>query len=378
MALSYTGLKNQFTTLAQNSTTANNSLAGTLINQQHKYLLLRFFDNERSYTMLTVGPQSLAITNAALPSGATSATLMSAWPTSNVTSQQLVVFGDGEQRNVTFTQGSTSITWQSPITTTQSTAAISTMGVQGYPVPNNVSKIKNVTITIGQLVYTPSPVQSIEEWTKLNALPYASSIPAYFFVYNNQLNFWPIQATSGDVITINCQVEIADMTYEDYTTGTVASMSVGSNAVTGSGTAFNTTGLFPAGVDLTYANVFFTANPPKGDGLAYQVQSFTSDTVLTLLKPIVNAPGTGGTLLVGQYPLLSPDFHDAIVYGALRTYFSSIAKDTDKAGYFTGLFNEKLEQMKYQLSSKQINVDLSVSPVQSNPNLYIYSTSSNQ
>jgi hypothetical protein len=108
----------------------------------------------------------------------------------------------------------------------------------------------------------------------------------------------------------------------------------------------------------------------------YQVQSVQSDTALTLVKPVVNVPLTtgGGTLSIGQYPLLSADFHDAIVYGALRTYFSSIAKDTDKAGYFTNLYNEKLEQMKYYLGTKQVNVDLGAVPIQSNPNLYILGT----
>lgn len=374
--ISYTGLKSQFTTLSQNPTTANNSLAGILINQQHKYLLLRFFDNERTFTMLTIAPQTLAITTSTLAAGSTSATLTAIWPTTNVTCQQLVVFSNGEQRTVNFTQGSSAITWQSPTTTVQTTAAISTQGVQAYPLPPNVSKVKNVTITVGQLVYTPIPVQSIQEWTKLNALPYSSSIPAYFYVYNNQLNFWPIPSNSGNVITINCQVEIADMTYEDYTTpGTIATMTIGSNAITGSGTTWSSTGLFPSGKDLTYANVFFTPNPPQGDGLAYQVQSFTSDTALTLLKPVVNAPATGGTLLIGQYPLLSPDFHDTIVYGALRTYFATIGKDTDKSAYFSQIYQEKLQQMEFYLSTKQVNVDLSQTVQTLNPNLFPMSLS---
>lgn len=326
--------------------------------------------------MLTIAPQSLTITTSTLAAGSTSATLTAVWPTTNITCQQLVVFGNGEQRTVNFTQGSSAITWQSPTTTAQTSATISTQGVQAYPLPANVSKVKNVTITVGQLVYTPIPVQSIQEWTKLNALPYSSSIPAYFYVYNNQLNFWPIPSNSGNVITINCQVEIADMTYEDYTTpGTVATMTVGSNAITGSGTTWSSTGLFPSGKDLTYANVFFTPNAPQGDGLAYQVQSFTSDTALTLLKPIVNAPATGGTLLIGQYPLLSSDFHDTIVYGALRTYFATISKDTDKLSYFSQIYNEKLQQMEFYLSTKQVNVDLSQTVQTLNPNLFPMSLS---
>jgi hypothetical protein len=125
-------------------------------------------------------------------------------------------------------------------------------------------------------------------------------------------------------------------------------------------------------VDLTFANIYFTANPPQGDGLAYQVQSFTSDTALTLLKPVVNVPVTagGGTVSIGQYPLLDENFHDAIVYGALRVYFNSIVPDPNRYGMYNTLFNEKLEQMKFYLSTKSVNVDLGTQPMQSNPNLY--------
>lgn len=362
-------LVNSFTTLSLNASTNNGTLGTMLINEQHKYLLLKFFDNERSFTMVTIGPQVLT-TTATLSSGATSAVLTTAWP--SITCQQLVVFSSSEQRTVFFTQNSTTITWQSALTAS-TTTSLSCVGVQSYPIPANVSKIKNSTITIGQLVYTPAPVQSIQEWTKLNALTYTSSIPAYFYVYNNQLNFWPIPSASGDIITLNCQISVADMTYQDNTTGTVSSLSIGSNLVVGSGTNWTQ---YPQNTDLTFANIFITVLPPGGDGLAYQVQSFQSATAATLIKPIVNAPNpSGANLLIGQYPLLSPDFHDAILYGALRIYFSSIVKDTERYELFNGLFKEKLEQMEFYLSTKQVNVDLSVTPVLTNPNLFPMSLS---
>ena len=437
---SWTALNTMFQTLSMNSTTANATLGGILLNDQHRQLLLKYFDNERSFTMLTVGPQSLTLT-ATLSVGALTGTLSAVWP--YITCQQLVVFSDGEQRTATFTQNSATISWQGALvgkqftttnviaagdtsatlsnvwtTATQSSVAsfsdgstktitftqgsatitwagglvegvqawvmviptsttISCVGVQSYPLPANVSKVKNPTITIGQLVYTPAPVQSIQEWTKLNALPYTSAIPAYFYVYNNQINFWPIPSATGEVMTLYCQITLADMSYADYTTpGTIASsgMVVGSTAVTGNGTTWNSTGTFPLATDLTFANIFLTANPPQGDGLPYQVQSFTSNTALTLLKPVVNVPVTtgGGSMTIGQYPLLAPDFHDAIVYGALRIYFMSIVKDADRYQLYNNLFNEKLQLMEYYLSTKSVNVDLSVTPVQTNPNLYFF------
>jgi len=210
-------------------------------------------------------------------------------------------------------------------------------------------------------------------------LPYTASYPAYFFLYNDELQFWPIPAITGEIITLYAQINTPDLTYADVT-GTIASagMAVGSNIVTATGTPFS---VYPNNnnVDLTFTNLQLVAAPPYGDGLNYQIQNFTSSTVATLLKPAVYAPNqTGsGTFTIGQYPLLDGNFHDAIVYGALRTYFSSIVKDTDKSGYFGGLYQERLNRMEQYLSTKQVNVDLGSSPVPRNPNLYPYPTSSN-
>lgn len=359
-------LVNTFTTLSTNSSASNGTLGTMLINEEHKYLILKFFDNERNVNLVTIGGGTLA-TLTTFASGATSATLTTAWP--NISAQQLVTFSNSQQRTVNFNQNSTTITWQPPLTTSAGTASITTTGVQFYPLPANVSKIKNSTITIGQLVYTPYPVQSVQEWTKLNALPYTSDIPAYFFIYQNQIGFWPIPSSSGNVVSLQCQIVVPDMTYSDYSTGTIA-LSQGSNVVTGSSTLWSS--VYPVGVDLTHVNLSLIPSPPEGDGIPYQIQSFSSATTALLTKPIVNTPkNTAINYIIGQYPYLSPDFHDLIVYRALRIYFSSIVKNPDQYKLFDGLSAEKLNLMTAYLANKQVNVDLSASPTLRNPNLFL-------
>jgi len=273
---------------------------------------------------------------------------------------------------VTFTQGSTNIFWQTGLTSS-ATTAISTLGVQAYPIPANVSKIKNDTITVGQLVYTPAPVQSIQEWTLLNSLPYTSDIPAYFYIYNNQVNFFPIPSSSGNIITFNYKARVADMTYADYTTGTVAA-TAGSNSITGTTTSWNTTGTYPLNVDLTYANLMIAITPPKGDGIWYPIQRFTSDTALTLNLPIVNAPvTTGASYTLGQFPLLQEDFHDTIVYGALVTYYTAIVPDKVRASQFDAMYQARLNLLENYAGTKSVNVDLGQQPIQQNPNLFLFS-----
>lgn len=360
-----------FTDLSQNNTTTNVSLGKILINTQHRYYLQKYFDNERIYTTVTIGAQTLTLT-ATLASGATTGTLNTAWP--SITCQQLVVFSNSQQRTVTFTQGSTTIFWQTGITAT-ATVTISALGVQSYPIPASVSKIKNDTITVGQLVYTPAPVQSIQEWTMLNALPYTSDIPNYFYIYNNQVNFWPIPSTSGNLISFNYKARVADMTYVDYATGTVA-VTQGSNSFTGTTTSWNTTGTFPLNVDLSYANLMISVTPPKGDGLWYPIQRFTSDTALLANLPVVNSPVvTGASYIIGQFPLLHEDFQDVLIYSSLKIYYASIVKDKEKYQLYSDLTDQREKLMEGYLSNKSVNVDLGNQPVPNNPNLFIFAQS---
>lgn len=424
-----------FCDLSQNNSSQNVNMGKLLINQQHRYYLQRFFDNERTYTGISIGAQKIVLPTAPVV-GDTSATMSVAWPYQ--TCQQLVVFGDSEQRTVKFTQNSTSITWQTALfgkmfsttaaiaaaatTATLSTAwadttqtltvyfsdgesksitftngstaiswvggltgaveawvrtvpsdtTLSAVGVQAYPIAANVSKIKNATITIGQLVYTPSTVQTIQEWTQLNALPYTSDIPNQFYLYQNQVMFWPIPSSTGNIISFNYQTRVADMTYDDFSTGTV-SISVGSNLVTGSSTNWNSSGNFPLNVDLSYANLMISVTPPKGDGLYYPIEMFTSNTALTLNSAILNAPTTSGdNYVIGQYPLLHEDFHDILVYSSLAIYYSSIKKDKEKFEFYDKLTKDRERLMESYLGTKTVQVDLGQQPVPYNPNLFLF------
>jgi hypothetical protein len=367
----YTELKTMYTNLSQNETTANSTLGGQLISDQHRYTIQRYFDNERVYTTVTIGAEDLTLTGTPAV-GAVSATLTTTW--TSISCHQLVLFESGEQRTVYFTQGSTAISWQSGLTETNASADITTVGVQSYPIPPTVSKIKNDTITIGQLQYTPAPVQSIQEWTMLNMLPYTSDIPNYFFIYNNQVNFWPIPSTSGNLITFNYKARVANLSFEDYSTGTLSGITLGSNTITGVSTAWNSTGTYPLNVDLTPFNLFLRINPPSGEGIWYPIQKFTSDTACVLAAPIQNAPSaTATSYVIGQLPLLEEDFHDMLVYGSLMIYFTSIVRDEGKYNMYKDLYDQRMTLLKEYAGTKSVNVDLGAQPVPNNPNLYLFS-----
>ncbi len=368
----FTTLKNLYTSLSNNTSSTNQSLGGQLMSDQHRYLIQKYFDNERTYTTVTIGAEDLTLTGA-LAAAATSATLTVAW--AHISCQQLVVFSNSDQRTVVFTQGSTAIRWQPGLSDT-ATTAITTVGVQAYPIPANVSKIKNDTITVGQLVYTPAPIQSIQEWTLLNALPYTSDIPNYFYIYNNQVNFWPIPSTSGNVVTFNYKARTPDLSFEDYTTGTLSGLAVGSNVVTGVGTGWATP--YPTGTDLLYFNLYLKITPPAGDGIWYPIQRFNSTTELVLASPIQNVTAaTASAYVIGQLPLLQEDFHDMLVHGALMTYYSSIKESKDQYNLYKDQYTDRINLLKDYASNKSVNVDLGSQPIPNNPNLFIYANQNN-
>lgn len=369
---SYTTLTSLFNNLSNNTASSNTALGGQLINDQHRYLIQKYFDNERTVTTTTIGGMDLTLTVAPI-AGATSGTLTAVWAYPTCT--QLITFSDGQQYSGTFTFNSAAITWTTPLTAGVTTA-ISTVGVQDYNIPANVSKLKNDTINVGQLKYQPMPIQTREEWDLVNFLPYTSDIPQYYFIWNGKLSIFPIPSTTGNVITFNYQTRVADLSFSDYSTGTLASggMVAGSVNVTGLTTSWATTGAYPQNTDISYYNLKIKANPPYGDGIWYPIRMFTGETSLVLDLPVVNAPNitAATTYTIGQFPLLQEDFHDMLVYGALKTYHSSIVKDTDKYKEFGGMYDERILMLESYAGTKAVNVDLGASPNPVNPNLFIY------
>jgi hypothetical protein len=381
-------LTNLFTSLSQNANAANQLLGQQLINDQHRYLMERFFDNERSFQTTTVGAMNLT-TTATMALGATSATLTAAWTYPTVS--QLTNFSDGDQRTVLFTNGSTAITWVGGLSAS-CTTAISTVGVQKYAIPANISKIKNSTISIGQLKYVPWPVQSRNDWDLLNFLPYTSNIVNYFFIYGGNVEFFPIPSSTGNIIQFNYQARVPNFSFiygntsggawtaggtvYDYQAGTITPPAVGSTSVTGVSTSWNTTGSFPLDTDVTIYNLYLNISPGLGDGLWYPISQFNTDTSLTLSTPMVNqvTSASGAAYTIAQMPLLAEDFHDMLVFGALRLYFASIKKDKDQYSFFDNQYKDRWSLLENYDGTKQVQVDLGQAPTLMNPNLYLYGT----
>lgn len=382
-------LSNLYTNLANNSSSDNQALGIQLMGDRQRYLLQKYFDNERQFTTSTIGSMTLALTGMPL-SGAASATLSVAWAYPTGTQGVNFTNSTNDTRQALFTNGSTAITWQIALTSNTTVASIGTQGFQKYAIPASISKITNSTLTVGQLKFIPAPVETRTEWDTVNFLPYSSDIPNYFFIYAGNLELWPIPSTTGNIITFNYKTRVPDFSTAflfsdtsgaafipgqkafDYQKGTVAALA-GGTTVTGTSTAWNTTGKFPLNTDVSFYNLYLIVNAPFGDGYAYPISQFNSDTSLTLSLPILNAPNlTGASYTIGQYPILQEDFHDMLVYGSLSEYYTYIAPDPNKFKENDQKYKDKLLMMSDYSGTKTVNYNLGERPALLNPNNYPY------
>jgi len=220
---SFQTLYNYYGSLSQNKSAENLTLGKQMINDTHRYLLQKYFNNETSFSISTVGAQNLTLTGI-VSVGAVSATLSSAWTYYSTKVQ--VTFSSGEVRMCQVIKGAATLTWDVPLLIAGTTAIV-VGGLQFYPLPPNYSKLKTLTITVGTLKWTPSEILTRAEWDKLNVFPYYSDIPNNFFMYPGgdhgaQVGIWPIPSTTGNIITFNYKFRVPDLSLDDYTTpGTI-------------------------------------------------------------------------------------------------------------------------------------------------------------
>lgn len=492
--ISFAAAKALFDKLSQNSSPLNQNFYGEVSNIEMRYLLQKYFANEGSYNIQTIGQTSLTLENA-VPINSTSCTLNTAWPYQ--TTQAQLTFSDGENVLAQFTNGSTTATWlpvlqgtlfytvnsinagatsavlqstwtqpsgsyltsfsdgsTKTVTYTLNSTAISWTGglasnvlntiytstilaasnasiggVQFYPFPPNYSKLKDITITVGELKWTLNQIRTREEWDNLNVFPYYASIPQSFFIYpggdrGGQIGIWPIPSTTGDVITFNYKFRVPDLSLPDYGSLTYSSLTgslfVGATITIGSATAIimgftstniaigNISGSISTGafttssgaagtvtqvgtvavnngsMAVTGTNTTFvpTTNPqlesrwiqfpqPGGDGLWYQIASVNSATSITLYQPYQGTSISGDAgFIIGQMPLIAEDFQDMPIWKALFHYFTTIVDNKGQAEAHLQTYNTKLALLQEYSGTNTTNVNLSRRGRKRNPNVY--------
>lgn len=362
---SYTILSNKYQDLSQNTQASNVTRGAEGINEAHRYLLQKYFFNEFSTAVQTVGSQTLATTGA-LAIGDTSATLSAAWLYHTTEAQ--ITFSSGELRACKVSKGLTTLTWDAPLTIA-ATTVLAVGGLQYYPLPYNFSQLKDITITQGTLKWTPREIFTRESWDRLNPFPYYSDIPNNFFIYNGQIGIFPIPSSGANTLTFNYKIRIPDLTFADYTTPGTVTMTNGSSTVAGSTTSWMTTYLPSAG-SVMNLNLWLKATAPNGDNNWYRISSIETNTSLTLVNVYTGTTKAACAFTIGQMPLLLEDYHDLLVYRPLMIYFSTIVDNPNKRKEFAEMYQMGIDKLDSYSGKKTIQVNLRQQINTINPNLY--------
>lgn len=439
--LSFTAGSTLYQALTQNTSTDNQTLYNGLANIEHRYLLQKYFNNEGTFSVSTIGASTLVLTaspaigatsatlsvawqyptcqttltfsdgetryanlingstavtwqvgltgtafgtTAVIPAAATSATLTTAWAYS--TQSTVSSFSDGTTKTITYTAGSTAITWVGGLTqgvddgvnTSVITTSVSAGGVQFYPLPPNYSKLKDITITVGNLKWTLNEVNTRADWDKLNVFPYYADIPNNYYIYpggdrGGLLGIWPIPSTTGSIISFNYKFRVPDLSIADYTTPGTVAVANGGVTVTGTSTTWQVT----TNPQLESRWIKIAPNGTaanSGDNLWYQIRSVDSATSLTLYQPyqgtsVTTSPASTG-YIIGQMPLIAEDFQDMIPFKVAAYYFSTIVDNPKKAQEMQSFYDVKKTMLAEYSGSNTVNVNLSRTRMGRNPNLY--------
>lgn len=400
-------------------------------------VLANFTSGSTAVTWLPATNGILYYLTASLAAGAISATLQSAW--TGTSGNYLTSFSDGSTKTVTYVNGSAAISWTGGLAGAQfnqiytstilSGSVASIGGVQFYPFPPNYSKLKSVTITVGELKWTLTEVRTTDQWNNLNVFPYYASIPSKFFIYpggdkGGQIGIWPIPSTTGNVIGFDYKHRVPDLSLPDYGSltysGLTGNLQVGDTITAGSATAIidsftstnialnNVSGTFTAttfttgngstgtisavaSVSVTSGSMAVTGtsttfvptvnqqlesrwvkfNQPTGDGLWYQIQNVSSTTGIILYQPYQGSTITNATgFTIGQMPLIAEDFQDMLPWKVINNYFSTIVPDAGRAKESQDDYDRKMMMLKKYSGTNTVNVNLSRRGRAANPNTF--------
>lgn len=166
---------------------------------------------------------------------------------------------------------------------------------ESYQIPNGFRKLIDMYIYSGSgsssdTIYSPEMVYDPTKWKLIKQARYGTSSTPYFtYVESQKYYINPIPSVSGNLITLRGRLQVRDLSIADYTIGSIVSIANGDTVLTGTGTAWT------ADMIGRYIQITETTAANGGDGFWYQIGSYTSATVLGLLKPYEGTSISAGT-----------------------------------------------------------------------------------
>jgi hypothetical protein len=243
------------------------------------------------------------------------------------------------------------------------------LGQQAYELPADCEKVKSVTVTVATSKYDLVEISSWDDWNYLNqATSWQSSFPEYYFVFNGQVYIWPTASANGNTVTIVYTRKAVRLSIPDHVTGTIVSITNGASTLTGNATSW-TAQMVGAGIVITKT---FSAN--TGDNRFYEIEGFTSATVLTLSRPYLGTTIAAGaaTYTLGEVPFIPQKYAPLLAYYAAFQYWNGQDNGANRANGLLEQYNTLMQQMikdEGQRASSVVVEPLKKTAIK-NPNFY--------
>ena len=207
------------------------------------------------------------------------------------------------------------------ITTTASTIS--------YDTPADLVKLKHAYLTVGTTQYNLEQVYDEELWQELQASSVGSysDSPTHIFVRRDSVEIFPGTASASNTLTLRYEAGGKELQYDDYTTGTITTLTNGDDDVTGSSSVWTTA------MQGRYFKI-------DDDGVWYKILTVSSNTAIILDRNYQGLSIAAGssTYTIGQVPRTpAPTHHIPALYAAMN-YNLGYKQDPEKAARFRGLY----------------------------------------
>jgi len=209
--------------------------------------------------------------------------------------------------------------------------------VATYPTPDLLIRLQTAYVTVDDVRYVLEEMHDEHEWQRLvsNQTQQTSDTSTHIMVRRDRYEIYPIPATAGNTITIIHEAGGKDLSADDYTTGTITTLTNGTKAVVASGSTFT----------AAMVGRYFKINAYP---LWYKIAAFTDATNITLDKEYTGTSIAAGTeaFTIGEMPRTPAATHQIPIWYALMNYYNGFKQNEAKAAIYKGLYESDLARAK--------------------------------
>jgi len=186
------------------------------------------------------------------------------------------------------------------------TDAITGTSNQAYYIPENFRRMVSLYVVVGTTKYTGEQIFNEDLWLQMNAtITSTSNYLQFFFIRGNRIELYPVPS-SASTATMIYQESHKALSADNYSEGTITTLTNGATAVTASGSTFT------AAMVGRYFRI-------DDDMAWYKIASFGTTTTLTLAEQYQGTSIAAGTdnYTIAEFPTTPADTHVLPVYFAL-------------------------------------------------------------